>query len=507
MAIVALGIAPGNAHAHPPAGAPKGPSRAAPLLKQAQAARKRGDDAAYADLMLRAKKILADEGRYSCCIDSGCDECALEGNCSCGVDLFAGKGVCQNCLDGIHAGHGRYPIDDPALLKRAPMAMEMPGLLGPWAMNREGSGTTWLPDSSPMFGRMGRRGPWRVMDMLTAFGAFVDAGGRRGESRAYSASQYMLMAQQRDARGGVIGLRAMVSADALTNGKRGYPNLFQTGESADGRPLQDRQHPHDLIMELGVSGSVALPGDRRGFLYLAPVGEPALGPVAYPHRPSAWDYPTAPISHHWLDGTHTTFGVATVGMTSGDRWKVEGSVFNGREPDENRFNIDALRFDSMSARVSLNPGPDLSLQGSYGALKTPERLEPGVSLHRWTFSAHHNRALAGGDNLASMLAVGQNVPSGGHRQTTAFLAETTWMHGSRSFFARYDNTLKDELIGVPEGTFRVQKLTMGMSQTLRGQHALGLSLDMYAYPPALRPVYGRSPVSATLFYRWRFGRI
>ncbi|MGC4042584.1 MAG: hypothetical protein QM758_02125 [Armatimonas sp.] len=501
--------------AHPPAGATKGPSKADPILKKAAEAQKAGDTKTYEALLLEAKKILAQEGRYSCCIKGGCAECALEKNCGCGANLFEKKGVCKTCLEGIKAGNGRYSAAEgvtPDMLFEQPMemGMEMLGTLGPWRMNREGSGTTWLPDSSPMYGRMSQSGKWQLMQMGAAFGAYTDAGGKRGDSQAYGATQYMLMGQKRTEKGDVLGLRGMFSLDALTNGKKGYPNLFQTGETANSQPLQDRQHPHDAIMELAATYSRSLGGEKRGFLYLAPAGEPAIGPAAFPHRPSAWDNPAAPISHHWLDGTHITFGVATAGVTLGDKWKLEGSAFNGREPNEDRYGIDPIRFNSYAGRITHNPTKDLSVQASYGFLKSPESLEPDTNAHRLTVSVMHNRASENGDNLASMLAFGQNQKAG-HKTTNALLAETSLTHGRQVYFVRFDSTEKDELVGVPSGTYRVQKLSLGgvhnLKQDANGQQGVGASIDLYSYPSVLKSAYGSAPVSFTLFWRWRFGRM
>ncbi|WP_309719465.1 hypothetical protein [Armatimonas sp.] len=494
--------------AHPPTGRKKlGPSKATPILKQALDAKKKGDLRGYESAILAAKKVLAEEGRFACCIKGGCAECALEGSCGCATNLFEKKGVCKTCLEGIKAGNSRYDNLTPDMLFEQLMEMEMQGTFGPWSMNREGSGTTWLPESSPMYGKMTERGSWQLMQMGLAVGAFTDAGGTRGESQAYTASQYMLMGQKRDESGRVLGLRGMFSLDALTNGQKGYPNLFQTGETAHGQPLKDRQHPHDLFMELAATYSTPLGSNVRGFLYLAPAGEPALGPAAFQHRPSAWENPVAPISHHWLDGTHITYGVATAGVTVADKWKMEGSVFNGREPNENRYNIDPIRLNSYSGRVSVNPSKDLSFQASYGSLKSPEALEPGINVHRLTVSAMHNKALDNGDNLASMLAIGQNIK--GDRKTTAVLAETAYTHGRQIYFARLDNTQKDELVGVPAGVYRVQKLSIGgihnLKQDESGQQGVGASLDFYSYPSALKASYGNAPLSVNLFYRWRFG--
>ncbi len=485
-----------SALAHPPSGKlrPLSPEARA-LLETAKKTRSEAD-------LLAARKALAKEGRYSCCITGGCTECLIEGVCACGPNLLAKDGVCQECVAGWKVGVGKFEGIDPKEIKLEKMGgMQRRGALGPWSMNREGSGTSWLPESSPMYGTMGQRGAWQVMQMGMATGAFASTGGKRGESQVFGATQYMLQVQKTDEKSRTLGLRTMLSLDPLTNGKKGYPSLFQTGETANNQPLKDRQHPHDLFIELAATYSAPLGGNRRGFLYLAPAGEPALGPAAFQHRPSAWDNPTAPISHHWLDGTHITYGVVTGGAALGEKWKLEGSAFNGREPNENRYNIDPIRLNSYSGRVTHNPGKDLSFQVSYGQIKSPESLEPGVDVHRLTLSALHNRVFASGDNLASMLALGESLKSGGRPKTRAILTETAYTHGAQSYFVRLDSTQKDELVGIPAGVYRVQKLSLGGSQG-----GLGASLDFYSYPSALKPFYGNAPVSVTLFYRWRLGQ-
>lgn len=475
---------------------------------------------AYTEAMTKAKRTLIAESRYACCVGrGGCDECAYETDCGCGANLAADmeaksgtpkKGICAQCLDGQHGGHGRLGTIDLASLTLSQMGemhMEMKGTLGPWSMNREGSGTTWLPDSSPMYGQMGMSGRYRTMQMGMISGVYTDSGGSRGERQFFTPSQYMFMAQ-RDTGGGTLGLRGMLSLDPLLIGKKGYPDLFQTGETYLGQPLKDRQHPHDLIMELAATYSKKLAGNTRGFLYLAPAGEPPIGPAAFPHRPSAWDNPMAPITHHWLDGSHITYGVATAGLTFGDKWKLEGSIFTGREPDENRYDLDTMRFDSFAGRLTYNPSKNWSFQTSYASLRHPEALEPG-SQHRFTLSAQYNRAFANGDNLALMLAYGQNVKPTG--SPDAWILEGAYTRGRTIWFGRYENVAKDELVDVPAGIYRIHKFTLGgtynFQQNKKVEQGIGSSVDFYAYPSALKPFYGKSPVSFNVFYRLRFGKM
>ena len=483
---------------------------------------------AYLDAMTKAKKILIGEKRFSCCVgNGGCDECAYEGYCPCGKNLAKDleakpgkkkRGICAQCLDGQHGGHARVGQGTPPdQMTMAAMDgdhgdmdhMMMQGVLGPYSMNQEGSGTTWLPQSSPMYGKMSMSGRWRLMQMGNISGVLTDPGGPRAQGEVYIPSQYMLMAQ-RNFGDGTLGFRTMFSLDPLLIGKRGYPNLFQTGETAFGNPLKDRQHPHDLIMELAATYSKPIAKGLRGFLYLAPAGEPAIGPTAFPHRPSAWDNPVAPISHHWLDGTHITYGVATAGVTLKDRWKLEGSIFTGREPDENRYDIDAFRFDSYAGRLTFNPSKDWSLQASYASLHSPESQDPG-NQHRFTMSAAYNRPLKDG-NLALMGLYGQNTRNG--RSTTdALVFEGAYTKGRSIFFARWENVAKDELVNITTpGTYRINKWTLGATynfqQNKRSEQGIGASVDFYQYPAALKPDYGSSPpIGFSVFYRLRFGKM
>src|SRR5262245_20561728 len=203
---------------------------------------------------------------------------------------------------------------------------------------RDGSGTSWLPDASPMQGLMTQRGSWMLMLHGNGFLEFIKTGSDRGDDQ-FGSINWLMGAGQREIASGQLQLRGMISAEPATVGRCGYPALLQTGEFCNGTSLHDRQHPHDLFMELAadyrraINESVAV--ERDG----GPAGEPALGPPAFPHRLSAMPNPIAPISHHWLDSTHISFGVVTGGLY-GKKWKAEASAFNGREPDDRRYNLD-----------------------------------------------------------------------------------------------------------------------------------------------------------------------
>ena len=349
-------------------------------------------------------------------------------------------------------GHHAGPV--PA----SPSGLQIPA-------GQEGSGTGWLPASSPMLGHGLERGPWRVMLHYNAFAGINRSGSRQGGTEGVTVNWLMGMAQ-RDLGGGSLSLRSMISLEPLLLKREGYPLLLQTGETAGGEPLVDRQHPHELFMEIGLRYRRPLTPQLGLEVYAAASGEPALGPVAFPHRPSAADDPFAPLSHHWLDSTHISFGVVTLGLFT-SRIKVEGSWFNGREPDEHRNDFDLRTPDSYAGRVTLNPSADWSLQASYGRLNEPEALEPGVDVQRLTASAIYNRRLSGG-NWASTLAWGRNEAEG-DAAGDAVLLESTVSFSRNAVFARIEYVRKsghDFALGggLDHETLPVRGLSAGYSR-------------------------------------------
>jgi uncharacterized cupredoxin-like copper-binding protein len=383
-------------------------------------------------------------------------------------------------------------------------AMPMQGAFGPYAMAREASGTSWAPEAARHPGFHSMHGEWSLMTHGFLNLIHDDQGGPRGDRKTFSTSMFMLMAQ-RPAAGGTLGLRGMVSGDALM-GKTGYPLLLQTGESANGQPLIDRQHPHDLFMELSASYSRPLSERSSVFVYAGLPGEPALGPPAFMHRFSGEDNPEAPISHHWLDSTHITFGVVTVGLVL-DRFKLEGSVFRGREPDEHRYDIETGKLDSASARLSYNPTDNWALQVSRGRIKSPEALHPDMDVDRTTASVIYHRAVGAADTQTT-LAWGRNAPNHGETTSAWLLESAARFSRSHTFFARLERADKNELFLDPdpraEEKFRVGKLTVGYVYDLpREGHArigFGGLVSGYSIPGDLEPVYG-SPTSFMLFAR------
>jgi hypothetical protein len=337
----------------------------------------------------------------------------------------------------------------------------MAGALGTYSMMRDASGTSWQPDSTPMEGFTGAFDGWSTMLHGYILGVYDDQTGPRGGKKTFSESMLMGMAQ-RQLGIGTLTLRTMLSLDPFM-GKNGYPLLLQTGETADGvHPLVDRQHPHNLFMELAGTYSVPVRQDISTFVYLGYPGEPALGPTTFMHRFSGMDDPAAPITHHWLDSTHITFGVLTAGIIDGD-WKLEGSLFNGREPDQYRWGFDDLRFDSGSARLTWNATSNWSAQVSYGFIKSPEQLEPNINQHRLTASATYNLPLEHG-NWQTTFAWGRNSEQPGPT-LDGLLLESAVSWYRHTVFARVENVQKDDLFQPPSpfagDIVRVSELSLG----------------------------------------------
>nr|MDQ3024482.1 hypothetical protein [bacterium] len=236
---------------------------------------------------------------------------------------------------------------------------------------RHASGTSWMPDSNPVYMDMWERGKWQLMLHGAAHLSYIQMNGPRGDSGVFGPNWLMFRGMRPDGCDGQLEFSGMFSLDPLTVGGAGYPLLFQSGETWNDQPLRDHQHPHNVFSELSLKYKWRLACDRAAYIYVAPVGEPALGPPAFMHRQIALDYPMSPIGHHLQDATHIAYGVVTAGVQSRE-WQLEGSVFNGQEPGENRFAIDDPTFDSYSGRLTWNPGKNVSMQVSRGQLKEHE---------------------------------------------------------------------------------------------------------------------------------------
>jgi hypothetical protein len=381
-------------------------------------------------------------------------------------------------------------------------------------MDRMGSGTTWIPDAAPIPSIYFAAGGWDITGHGFAFLQYDRQGGPRGDQQVGSLNWLMLMASHSLA-GGRFQARTMLSLDALTVGKAGYPLLLQSGESIDGQPIRDRQHPHDFWMELSALYERPVTKTVGVMLYAAPSGEPALGPVAFMHRPSAMDIPTAPISHHWQDATHITFGVLSAGVFT-HSFKLEGSAFNSREPDEHRFDFEPMQLDSYSGRATFNPTTRWSLSAGYGYLKSPERLDPGEAMHRTTASALYGRSLGDDGQLAVSAVWGAN--SHHDELSHALLLESEAVLDKRNtVFGRAELVQKSEgdlaifspsSQPAPERHFDVAALSAGYVRELvrfgGGTLGLGAMGTVNVVPATLRGEYGsRTPLGAMVFLRVR----
>lgn len=372
------------------------------------------------------------------------------------------------------------------------------------------SGTALLPASTPGHMWMHRAGPWQLMAHGNVFLTYNRQGGPRGDRGLESMNWIMLM-QERRLGAGHVELRQMFSFEPWTQRRGGFPQIFQAGETFQGEFLVDRQHPHDLFGELAARYSVSLNERASWYVYGGAVGEPALGPVAFMHRTSGFELPAAPLGHHLQDSTHIAFGVITTGFDVG-RLRVEGSLFNGREPDEVRHDFDFARLDSWSFRGAFRPTADWALQYSYGYLNEPEAHEPG-DIRRQTASVTYNRALHQG-NWATSFVYGTNFKLHEQHRQHSFLVESTVNFRRRNYvYSRVEALDREELFAhdpaVDLHDVRIGAYTFGGVRDLvheeRLQLGLGADVTFYSKPAELDPIYGRNPVSFRVFLRLRPG--
>ena len=380
--------------------------------------------------------------------------------------------------------------------------------------SRMGSGTSWLPDASPMHAAHSVLGRWALMLHGQGYLQYDWQGASRGSSQLGMVNWVMAVAT-RPLGAGQLQLRTMLSAEPWTIGGRGYPLLVQSGEAYRGAALHDRQHPHDLFMELAALYERRVARDVGLSVYLAPVGEPAVGPVAFPHRPSAADDPLAPISHHWQDGTHITFGVVTAGVFT-RAMKVEGSWFNGREPDDHRtdFDYSGRRLDSYSGRVTVNPGPRWSLSAWYAYLRSPEVLHPDESLHRYGVAALTTQPFGPTGQWASALIWGANAPIGGGDVSNSVVLESHLdFEGKDAVFGRVEYVRKSAqelaIASVPPTVaYDVGAVALGYLRTIGTIAGLAAGVgargSVNLVPSGLETQYGsRTPVGLAVYVRLR----
>ena len=428
-------------------------------------------------------------------------------------------------LSSLDAQQHDHPVDSvneratkPSSAGSATMMMGALGI----SMERMGSGTTWIPDAVTLPSRHIPARQWDVMLHGFVFAQYNRQGGPRGDEQFGSLNWAMIMASH-ELAGGLFQARTMLSLDPATVTNAGYPLLLQSGEVYKGQPLYDRQHPHDFFMELGllyerpVSKNIALS------LYAAPSGEPALGPVAFMHRPSAMDIPIANLTHHWQDATHIAFGVVTAGIFT-RRIKLEGSYFNGREPDEFRWNFDPIRLDSYSARLTVNPSANWSMTAGWGQMKSPESLHPDESGRRITASLLHGMPIGTEGQWSSALIWGANRHGDDGDITHGVLAESeAILDQSNTIFTRLEFVQKTAHDLVVDGV----SPTVPPGATISGSTVLDVSMASVGYireigrwhwatlglgaqglvnfvPESLEPIYGsRTPLGALVFLRLR----
>ena len=379
-------------------------------------------------------------------------------------------------------------------------------------MNRNGSGTGWLPDASPMYGYMLHSRKWMYMFHGNVFLRYnkqdVGEKGTRGDAKIDAPNWFMAMGQTKVGARGLFHFSTMFSLDPVFGGE-GYPLLFQTGETHLGVPLVDRQHPHNLFSELSVSYTQSFSDDVDAFVYFGYPGEPAFGPVAFMHRPSSLNNTDSPLGHHWQDATHITFGVATLGVRYG-MFKVDASLFTGREPGEERYGFDKPRFDSYSYRLSANPGRQLALQISRAFIESPEAIDPDEDVKRTTASIIHALPLAGKNHFLNSTFVWGYNDSGEEHQENSFTFESNLQLDRLAIYGRYELVEKSasELLleqFEDHDLFAIRALTVGLNYTMLSQWntnaAIGAQGSVFSADSRLDPVYGNSPVSLEVYLR------
>lgn len=389
-------------------------------------------------------------------------------------------------------------------------------------LNRLGSGTGWLPDAAPHRGYMFHTDEWQFMVHGNVFLTYnkqdVADEGTRGDSFFYSTNWLMGMGSRKIGEKGLFRFNVMLSLEPVTVGGAGYPLLFQSGETWNGNPLVDHQHPHDIISELSVMYIHEFSNTVSAFAYFGYPGEPALGPVAFMHRPSGIVNPNTPIGHHWQDATHVTFGVGTLGFTVND-FKVEGSIFTGTEPDEDRYNFDEPRFNSYSLRLSYNLFENWAFQVSRAWIYDAHSTGPREDLNRTTASVIHTTQLGNDTFLNSTAVWGFNSTINGHHPDShSFLLESALQMITTTLYGRYEfveksteDLLLDEDIFGHGNLYGVNAITLGLQQKLtkfwNTNLSLGAQATMYITPDGLEEVYGDNPWGLQVYLRLYPGRM
>jgi hypothetical protein len=400
--------------------------------------------------------------------------------------------------------------------------MSMPGMT---AMENSvgymSSGTSIEPKTTSEFAPMIHTSlgkDWTLIFHGTGFLVDIQQTGPRGGDKVFAPNWFMPMVSRDFGRQSLM-FRTMLSLEPATITQRRYPELFQSGESAFGLSIVDGQHPHDLFMEIAGRYDFRMTEHTGLYVYGGPVGDPALGPPAYPHRASASENPIAALAHHQQDSTHISNSVITVGVVRGPI-QLEASTFHGREPDENRWNIDGGVPDSFSSRLTIGPTKNLVGQFSIGRINNRESLEPNLDTLRTTASVQHNVIFSNG-HIASSLIWGRNkdLPGQGARIFNSYTFESTVNFQKRNWvWTRMENVDRDRtlLVGeVPAALSveedpigRVQAFTFGYERDLPIRPSflnigLGAQFTTFGLPPQLKTVYGDHPVAFAFFLHLR----
>ena len=380
--------------------------------------------------------------------------------------------------------------------------------LGPYPMGRDASGTAWQPDVSEHGGIHEAAGPWTLMGHVLLNGVYAWSDGPRGDEKAFIGGMIMGAARRDIGQRGTLNLRAMLSPEPFM-GANGYPLLFAAGESANGvDPLVDRQHPHDLFMELSASYAHQIGENASVFVYGGLPGAPAFGPPAFMHRTAAMDSPEAPLTHHWFDSTHITFGVVTAGVTL-DRWRLEASSFRGREPDEDRYDIETGALDSTAIRLSWNPTDNLALQASWADIESPEALHPDEDEERWSASSIYTQRIGNHGWWSATVAFSNKERSDGV-SLDAWLAEAGWHPNDQwTIFACAEAIETDELGGDHGPIESVERLSLGAIRDFRINDTtvfgVGALVQQHFASDALEASYGGDQEGAMAFVRLKIG--
>ncbi len=427
----------------------------------------------------------------------------------------------------------------PSVLRaqsEAGMSMPAPHTLLETQLQHSSSGTSIEPPSTPTSMLMRQAGGWRLMLHTNDFLADTqqNAQHERGGDKLFSTNWIMPMAQRRiGPAGGLLTLRTMLSLEPATITGRFYPELFQQGETAYGRPIVNGQHPHDFVMELAGLYDVHLSENTLLSFYAAPVGDPAIGPTAYPHRLSASEDPIAALGHHQEDSTHIAFNVLTLGLTY-KMFRLEGSGFHGAEPTENRWQLEPSpnghAVDSDSVRLTFVPTENLAAQYSIAHITSPEALSPGVNQRRQTASVMFNKPLGVSHGTQTMPGMDMATAPTGNWSTTllwgqtrasptglvenSYLVESLLRLGRDYLYTRVEDAGRtSELLlpapAVETSVGHVQAYSFGFDRDYRFARYLlaapGAQFTVYRAPDTLASSYGRNPVGGVVFVRFRFG--